>query len=331
MNIVFIVPTGVGAEIGGHSGDATPAAKLVASVCDKLIIHPNVVNASDINEMTENMLYVEGSTLDRFLQGNVGLEEVRSNKILVVVNSPVLPETVNALNAARVTMGADISLLALKTPLVMVSSMINGQASGRIENIESLITQVKGLDFDVLIINTPIGTDNKVVTDYLQGEGGVNPWGGVEADLSKFVSVRIDKPVFHAPIENSEVMKTFNEVVDPRKSAELVSTCYIHCCLKGAHKAPKLSPNTHALWSNQIDFMVSPAGLFGKPHRACKKQGIPIIGVLENKTAIDREPYSADILVNNYLEAIGVICAKKFGVTIESVTNKIAQLEMIQS
>jgi len=328
MNIVFIVPTGVGAEIGGHSGDATPAAKLVASVCDKLIIHPNVVNASDINEMTENMLYVEGSTLDRFLQGNVGLEEVRSNKILVVVNSPVLSETVNALNAARVTMGADISLLALKTPLVMVASMINGQASGRIENIESLITQVKGLDFDVLIINTPIQTDNKVVTDYLQGEGGVNPWGGIEAELSKFVSVRINKPVFHAPIENSEVMKTFNEVVDPRKSAELVSTCYIHCCLKGAHKAPKLSPNSHALWSNEIDFMVSPAGLFGKPHRACKKQGIPIIGVLENRTAIDKEPSRVDILVNNYLEAIGVICANKSGVTIESVTNKINQLKM---
>ncbi|MBW7990019.1 MAG: DUF3326 domain-containing protein [Planctomycetes bacterium] len=53
---VFIVPTGIGAEIGGHSGDATPAAKLIAAACDKLIVHPNVVNASDINEMSENML-----------------------------------------------------------------------------------------------------------------------------------------------------------------------------------------------------------------------------------------------------------------------------------
>ena len=49
MNIVFIVPTGIGAEIGGHSGDATPAAKLISSLCDRLFTHPNVVNASDIN------------------------------------------------------------------------------------------------------------------------------------------------------------------------------------------------------------------------------------------------------------------------------------------
>jgi len=56
MNGVFIIPTGLGAEIGGHAGDATPSAKLVASCCDKLIVNPNVVNASDINEMSDNML-----------------------------------------------------------------------------------------------------------------------------------------------------------------------------------------------------------------------------------------------------------------------------------
>ena len=79
FNGVFIIPTGLGAEIGGHAGDASPAAKLVASVCDNLVIHPNVVNASDINEMTENMLYVEGSILDRFLEGSIGLKKVHSN------------------------------------------------------------------------------------------------------------------------------------------------------------------------------------------------------------------------------------------------------------
>ena len=55
MNVVFIIPTGIGCEIGGHAGDASTSAKLLASACDKLIIHPNVVNASDINEMGENM------------------------------------------------------------------------------------------------------------------------------------------------------------------------------------------------------------------------------------------------------------------------------------
>ena len=71
MNIVHIIPTGVGAEIGGHAGDGNPSAKLLASICDNLITHPNVVNASDINEMTENTLYVEGSMLVRFLEGEI--------------------------------------------------------------------------------------------------------------------------------------------------------------------------------------------------------------------------------------------------------------------
>ena len=60
FNIVLLVPTGVGAEIGGHAGDAGPVARLLASACDTLITHPNVVNASDINELPDNGLYVEG-------------------------------------------------------------------------------------------------------------------------------------------------------------------------------------------------------------------------------------------------------------------------------
>ena len=59
FNVVLLVPTGIGAEIGGHSGDAGPVARLLASACDNLITHPNVVNASDINELPENGLYVE--------------------------------------------------------------------------------------------------------------------------------------------------------------------------------------------------------------------------------------------------------------------------------
>ena len=71
FNAVFLVPAGIGAEIGGHAGDATPAAKTLAAICDQLIVHPNVVNASDINEMSANMQYVEGSIVSRLLMGAV--------------------------------------------------------------------------------------------------------------------------------------------------------------------------------------------------------------------------------------------------------------------
>ncbi len=68
---VLLIPTGIGCELGGHEGDANAVSKLVASACDTLITHPNVVNATDYNEMSSNTLYVEGSTITRLLTGQV--------------------------------------------------------------------------------------------------------------------------------------------------------------------------------------------------------------------------------------------------------------------
>ncbi len=328
MNIVFIVPTGIGAEIGGHAGDATPAAKLIASLCDTLFVHPNVVNASDINEMTENMLYVEGSILDRFLEGQIGLEEVHSNKILLAVNSPVKHETVNAVSAARATIGADIEILEIEMPLKMIASVTDGRASGEIYNIDEAIRQVVQYDFDVLVVNTPIEANDDDIEDYLTKDGGTNIWGGVEAKLSKLMSEKLNKPVIHAPVENSEVFKMFNEVVEPRKAAEVVSTCYLHCCLKGGHTAPKISQMSPAYWNTDIDFLVSPVNVFGRPHAACVRAGIPVIAVKENKTVLDDDMPDSFIIAENYLEVAGIISAKKAGVLLESIKRPIAKTKI---
>jgi len=40
----MIVPTGIGAAIGGYAGDALPVARALSSVVDCLISHPNVIN-----------------------------------------------------------------------------------------------------------------------------------------------------------------------------------------------------------------------------------------------------------------------------------------------
>lgn len=45
---VMIVPTGVGAAIGGYAGDALPVARALASVVDCLISHPNVCFSSNL-------------------------------------------------------------------------------------------------------------------------------------------------------------------------------------------------------------------------------------------------------------------------------------------
>jgi len=313
MNVVLIIPTGVGAEIGGHAGDANPVAKLIGAVSTKVILHPNVVNASDINEMPPNALYVEGSMLDRLLEGRIQLREVRSNRVLVVVNDPLRKETVNAVSAARTTIGLDASILVLNVPLELIASMENGRASGEVNGWEALVEQVRPYDFDALAVTTPITVDPAVAENYLL-HGGVNPWGGVEAITSKLISAALDKPVAHAPMGNT--LEDFNEVVDPRMAPELVSICYLHCVLKGLHRAPRIGSG---IGVDDVDCLVTPVGCVGRPHRACLKREIPIIAVRENRTVLNDPMPEEFIFVENYLEAAGMIIAMEAGIHPSSV------------
>lgn len=299
-------------------------ARLLAPVCDKLIVHPNVVNASDINEMPTNCLYVEGAMLDRFLEGNIGLKEVKSNKILVVVNSPINPETINSVSAAKVTLGIDAYILELKEKLILKGYVENGNAVGDIEGWEALVDQVAKYDFDALAISSPIEVEEAVGKDYLRN-GGINPWGGVEAKLSKLVSKALDKPVAHAPTDSGNWFKDFNEVVDPRMAAEMVSVCYLHCVLKGLHKAPRVSNTKIDLMVRNIDCLVSPYGCWGKPHEACKKADIPIIMIKENRVCRPAVIGGSVITVNNYHECVGVLVGLKNGISIESIRRPITQ------
>lgn len=326
MNIVMIIPTGIGCEIGGHAGDASPAAKLLAECCDKLILHPNVVNASDINEMPPNALYVEGSLLDRFLEGKIELQEVRQNKILLVVNSPACPETINAVSAARATIGADIEIIELRTPLCMEATMDGPKASGTVRGWQQLCEQVMEHECDALAIASWIECPKEVALGYLR-KGGVNPWGAVEAIASKLMATILSKPIAHAPVESDDPeMKTFNEVVDPRMAAECVSTAYLHCVLKGLHKAPRIGKG---LSVDDVGCLVSPFGCWGRPHEACEKKGIPIIVVIENTTVLQYEkPHPDLIFVRNYLEAAGLLMAMRAGVTRASVERPLIETKV---
>lgn len=321
MNIVLIVPTGIGAEIGGHAGDANPVCKLLASLSDTLITHPNVVNASDINEMPDNVFYVEGSMLDRFLRGEFSLKQPLQNKILVVVNKPVRSDTCNAVQAGVVTIGIDASILELNTPLRMVASFEGGIATGEITGWQELVEQVRDMNFDALAIQTPIEVPRDIALSYYR-TGGVNPWGGVEAKASKLIATALNKPVAHAPLENTdpedvELYRIMDEIVDPRIAPEAISLCYLHCILKGLNKAPRISHS--GLSVTDIDVMVSPNNCYGSPHWACEKNGIPVIVVRENKTVCKEQPHSEFIYVNNYWEAAGIISCMKSGINKESV------------
>ena len=319
MIAAFIIPTGIGCKIGGHAGDATPAARLVARVCDELIVHPNVVNASDINEMTDNMLYVEGSMLDRLLRGEIGLKRVRSNRLLVAVNSPIQPETVNAVSAARSILGVQAEIVELKVRLRLVGILKENGATGEVTGWEELVEQVRPYDFDALAIASEIEVPAELAMTYLRN-GGINPWGGVEAIASKTISRALNKPVAHAPVqfirfEDNPELYLFNEVVDPRIAAEAVSMAYLHCVLKGLSRAPIIGDD---ITVDDIGVLVSPYGCFGPPHAACIERNIPVIVVEENTTAL-KLVSDKFIVASTYMEAAGMVAALEAGLSFESL------------
>ena len=142
FNVVLLVPTGIGAEIGGHAGDAGPVARLLAKVSDTLVLHPNVVNASDLNEMPDNALYVEGSLVTRLLMGTVGLQPVLSNRVLVVIDAHrdelFVNAAVNAVSGARAAYGLTCpEVVCLEPPVKMrARSAPSGRSAGRVEYME---------------------------------------------------------------------------------------------------------------------------------------------------------------------------------------------------
>lgn len=328
MNVVMIVPTGIGCAIGGHAGDATPAARLLGACCDKLILHPNVVNASEINEMPPNSLYVEGSMLDLFLEGEIGLREVKSNKILVVTNPPLHATTQNCVNAARMTLGIDAEIFVLPEPVEMIAEFVDGRATGTINGVDVLLNSVGPKTFDALAIHTEIKLDDQVALNYFE-KGGVNPYGGVEAVISKLAFEMFGKPVAHAPLDRGhpdcpELDSLPERVVDPRMAAEAISNSYLFSVLKGLHKAPQSGKRRGCIKNRDVDAIVVPLGCYGRAHKAAEEADIPIIAVRENLPTI-RSEEDACIrgwqIVANYCEAAGVLMCMRHGINPLSTRN----------
>ncbi|KAL6295167.1 hypothetical protein ACE6H2_003309 [Prunus campanulata] len=143
----MIVPTGIGAAIGGYAGDALPVARTLSSVVDCLITHPNVclircfcflfgvsesaatasltltltveqvLNAAMLYWPMPNALYVEGYALDRFAEGSWGLMPVHQNRIMKQVGL-VLDAGIEEQLRVRHLQVADAARASLGLPVV---------------------------------------------------------------------------------------------------------------------------------------------------------------------------------------------------------------------
>jgi hypothetical protein len=346
FNAVFLVPTGIGAEIGGHAGDATPVARVLAEVCDRLITHPNVVNASDLNEMPENALYVEGSAITRLMMGTAALQPVRTNRVLVVMDDHEIEQfandTINAVSAARATYGLDCpKIIKLDPPLLMTAEfMQSGRAAGEVTGLERVLAVLdENLGtFDAVAIASVIDLDDETHKEYFHQDGEmINPWGGVEAMLTHALSMLYQVPAAHSPMLESHKVANFDlGLVEPRLAAEAVSLTFVQCMLKGLHRSPRIVTDVDALRepgvisAADVSCLVIPDNCIGLPTLAALEQGIPVIAVRENGNLMKNDlralPWASNQLhvVENYWEAVGVMTALKSGIAPSSLRRPLA-------
>ena len=347
FNAVLLVPTGIGAEIGGHAGDATPVATLMASICDTLITHPNVLNGSDLIEVSKNTLYVEGSSICRLLMGTAGLQPVRSNRILVIIDSHkdefFVEAAINAVNAARSSYGIMCpGVLKMDPPLDMRSRYTaSGRVAGAVEGIERLFALLddRRRVYDAVAISSVISVPLSYHIDYFESEGDMlNPWGGVEAMLTHTISSVYDVPSAHSPmLETRDIANMETGIVDPRMAAEAISLAFMQSILKGLQRSPKIVTDPDAmrhhsvLTASDVSCLVIPDGCLGLPTIAALEQGIPVIAVRENKTVMKNDltslPWSPGQFhtVENYWEAAGVMAALKAGIDPKAVRRPLLQ------
>jgi hypothetical protein len=335
---VQIVPTGIRCEFGGFAGDACPATNLLASAANFVVTHPNAVNASELNEMADNVYYVEGKALDDFLLGRLALSPVRSNKIGTFIDPTglnLIDYVINTLNAARAVKGVDCKqYTVLRDKLgVEVAWSETGCAVGTVLNpiaileaVEFLIQQGMQAVGGVSVI---AGVTKEMFAQHLAGKIP-NPSGGIEAIITHLISKVFKIPTAHAPLPYYTDIKE-KDTINPRASAEFISTPHYFSVLKGLHKAPQLvplsadeTPPPHLKSLNHIGAVVMPAdALGGIPAMAAEYHNIPLIAVAENQTVLnitnDKMKMHNVISVDSYLEAAGVVLALREGISLESL------------
>ena len=279
----FIVPTGIGASIGGYAGDASCWAREFSNHM-QLIVNPNVVNAGCFSGITPNMLYVEGYTLDSFFKNEINLKESNNNRIGIIydkaIPQDVLNIHINTQNAVQTIYGINVQDYVITEEEVGVEFFITneGISVGNIRNISTLDNATNKLleagceAIAVVCLFADPENDN---IDYSNGYG-VDPVGGVEAIISHYISKKYKVPCAHSPafIDYSIDSK----IVNPKAAAEYITPTFLPCILLGLNQAPKISTKSDTdINISNLDYLIVPHNSLG---------GIPVIKAVENNIKV---------------------------------------------
>jgi hypothetical protein len=221
----------------------------------------------------------------------------------------------------------------------------SGRVTGRVERLGRLLDLLaaKRNQYDAIALATRITPHIDTVELHRAyfGEGGPNPWGGVEAVLTHLISSVLDVPSAHAPTMGSEALRGESwGVVEPRKAMEIISTTYLFCVLKGLNKAPHVVVGPTGVYdpsilsAEDVSALVIPDGCVGLPTLAAVEQGIPVVAVRNNTNLMRNDlralPFKAGELryAQNYYEAAGILAAMKAGVSASSIARPMHPLRV---
>ncbi|BAC88498.1 DUF3326 domain-containing protein [Gloeobacter violaceus] len=325
--VLLLVPTGVGAAVGGFAGDAIPVARLLAGVADCLITHPNVLNGALLSYPLTNALYVEGYGLDRFCKGEWRLRPVHRNRVGVVLDAGLSAsqhqQHLHALEAARYTLGVDIlGHCTTEGPLgVEICGGAVGTAWGTLRHPQRLLAAAQrlataGAEAIAVVSRCPESDD----TAYRAGRG-VDPVGGVEAVISHLVVRHLQLPAAHAPAFDYDPLPG---PVHPRVAAEVLGPTFLPCVLAGLARAPRFVSGPGVLPQDlaaaAVDVVVSPVDCCGGAGLLALMDSTNrpvLLAVEENTTRLNVTPERLGLKVRrvrSYLEACGWLVALKQGV-----------------
>ena len=290
----FIIPTGIGAKIGGFAGDASKWARKFAKKC-KLIVNPNVVNAACFSGITDNMLYVEGYTLDSFFKEECNLLETSNNKIGIILDKSIPYEVknihLNTINAVKTVYDIDICKTEITDEPVGVDFYIDnsGISTGNVKNLDTLKRAAEnlinaGANAIAIVCHFP-----ETQGEEYENGNGVDQVGGVEAIISHYISKEFKLPAAHAPAFSDYSITT--TLVDPRCSAEYITPTFLPCILLGLANAPQVTSNNIGLSVNDIDFIITPYDAIGCiPVLEMIKRNKKVYVIKENSTVLNVTP-----------------------------------------
>lgn len=298
-----IIPTGIGASIGGFAGDASPYINLLSKV-SPVITNTNAVNAAVFSGINEDILYTEGWALDEFFAGRLAFRPHKYNKIGVIfedkIPRSVLNVHINTINAVKSTYG------------------INIIGYDSVENADKLIEKGAQALAAVYYFELPENDDDYALNS------GLDPIGKREAEISHKLTEKYRIPVAHSPAFAESELIIGGKIVDKRAAAEYITPTFLPCVLLGLYNAPHLIDIRGAKDSDitveKVKAVIMPGNcLDSPPVWAAIENNIPVIAVEENKTVMGSTAESLDIdviKVKNYFEAAGRVLAMKSGIYI---------------